>query len=149
MNLGEYGEIFIKENFYNSQIYFSDVIKVNEDSMFNARCCLYANRVMAKSDAYYCYIRRASETLAKGVQANNNASGFIDNKMQLAHERRYLICQAPKRGYKYSLQDIAGSCVMSALECVIKCPYNSWKIVKNIWMMTRCTNPLKKCLLLA
>ena len=128
---GVWRNIYKRKFLVNNQTYFSDVIKVNEDSMFNARCCLYANRVVARSDAYYCYIRRPSGTLAKGIQVNNNSSSFIDNKMRLVHERRYLICQARKKGYKYSLQDIAGSCVMSALECVIKCPYNSWKIVKK------------------
>ena len=128
---GVWRNIYKREFLVNNQIYFSDAIRVNEDSMFNARCCLYANRVVARSDVYYCYIRRPSGALVKGMQVKKNAANFIDNKIQLAHERRELIQQAYNKGYKYTIYDMVGSCVMSALECVIKCPYNSWNDVKN------------------
>lgn len=131
----EFGAVW--RNVYNrkflldNDIKFSEEIKLNEDSMFNAYCCLYASRITAVSDSYYYYMCKADGAMRTRTNPSTDIGAFIQNKIALAHERQNLVYRARERGHKFSTSDIAGSCILSVLEIMSKVPLSSWNIVKK------------------
>lgn len=115
----------------DNDIRFSTKIKLNEDSMFNARCCIHAETVVGRMAAYYCYMSRPLGALRTRMDAQRNVAGFIENKLELARERKELVEEIKERGFECSICEMAGSCVMSVLEIIAKCPLMAWGTVKK------------------
>lgn len=122
--------VYRREFLIQNDITFSPHIRLNEDSMFNARCCMYARRIKSVSSSHYYYLRRDTGALAKGINAQNDFEGFINNKLNLVRERNDIVCSLAEIGYDFSIWNFAGSCVLSVMEIIVKCPLGKWKSVK-------------------
>lgn len=109
----------------DNQIWFNQSIKLNEDGMFNARCFSIARKVNTLMKSYYCYVVRTT-----GAMSANRVS-LIDNKLALLKERDEISRGLRERGFQTSIEAYAGSCVMSALELIIKMPRKSFVQIKE------------------
>lgn len=111
-----YRRNFLIEN----NILFNTSIKLNEDGMFNAKCFSYAKSVNTVMEAYYYYTIRQS-----GALSLNRGASLVSNKLALLEERHKIVQDLNNRGFDISIEAYAGSCVLSALELIIKVPYSS------------------------
>lgn len=113
--------VYRRKFLLDNQICFNQLIKLNEDGMFNARCFSSARKVNTLMDSYYCYVIRPT-----GAMSTNRVHGLIDNKLALLEERDAIASVLRERGFRVSLDAYAGSCVMSALELIVKMPHKSF-----------------------
>lgn len=111
-----YRKNFINEN----SIRFSPSIRLNEDSMFNATCFSVAKNVKSFDECFYCYTIRPT-----GAFMKNRSASLVKNKTALLEERSRIVNDLRKRGFDFSVEDYAGSNVMSCFELIIKMPFSA------------------------
>lgn len=112
--------IYRREFLIQNDIFFNTSIHLNEDSMFNARCFSFAEKVRTLNESFYCYTIRPCGALRK-----NRRAALYENKIALLNERTDIVENLRKRGFNYSIKDFAGSNVMSCFELAIKMPFTA------------------------
>ena len=110
-----YRRDFLNEN----QIRFNPLIRLNEDSMFNAVCFSRAKKIRTLNKGFYYYTIRPS-----GAFMKKRGAELIENKTALLKERSYIVDDLNRRGEDFSVKDYAGSNVMSCFELIIKMPFS-------------------------
>ena len=127
-------------------IRFNTDISLNEDSVFNFWCCVYAEHLRCCNAILYNYYMRetgALDQLKKTVA--------FSNKIRMTEERCNVISSLQKQGYDITEEAVYGSCILSVIELMIKSrplniarmkSYISLPIVKNSIINTPRTGKL-------
>ena len=98
-----------------NNIKFNTEISLNEDSVFNYWCCVYANTLKSCDDILYHYYMRES-----GALNQLKKSVRFSNKRRMAEERNSVITVLQQQGYIITEDVVYGSCVLSIIELMIK-----------------------------
>lgn len=101
-------------------IRFNPALALNEDSMFNAVCFSWAEKVRTLPQVFYDYTIRPSGALRK-----KKGTELLDNRMELLKQRMRIVEDLQQRGFDFSLKDYAGANVLSCMELMVKLPFSA------------------------
>lgn len=112
----------------SNSIKFNTEISLNEDSVFNYWCCVYANSLRACDDVLYNYYMRET-----GALNQLKKTVAFSNKIKITEERHNVISTLQQLGFNITDEAVYGSCILSVIELMIKSkPLNYAEMKKYI-----------------
>ena len=112
----------------SNNIKFNTEISLNEDSVFNYWCCVYANSLGTDNVVLYNYYMRET-----GALNQLKKTAVFSNKINMAEERHKVISTLQQWGFKITDEAVYGSCILSVIELMIKSkPLNYAEMKKYI-----------------